>query len=311
MKASNSDSRNFNRRQFLATTAIAGAAGIATSHTGIAYAAPQSNSSLIKPSLAAYSFRNVLPHDGKLGKITLHDWFEWVADQGLGAVEPTSYYFSAEDPAYLNSMKAKAFRLGLDISGTAIRNDFCHVDEAVRREWIDHVKKWCDHSMRIGAPVIRIFAGNKHAKVNDTQALTWSIECMKECCDYAGEQGVILAIENHGYLTNTSVELMKIIEGVNHEWLGVNLDTGNFTKDAYENIERMVPYAANVQLKVEILGADNKTREEADIDRIIQILSEGGYRGYVALEYESNPDPYEAVPKYLAKLNNAIEKVSR
>lgn len=308
MNETQSNTTGLSRRQFIGAAA---AAGVAIS----ADPTLQSTSAARKPlqirsSLAAYSFRNVLPHDGQPGKITLHDWFEWCADQGLSAVEPTSYYFSAEDPAYLNSLKAKAFKLGLDISGTAIRNDFCHLDEAVRREWINHVKKWCNHSMRIGAPVIRIFAGNKHAKVDDAQALAWSIECMKECCDYAGDRGVFLAIENHGYLTQTSVELMKIVEGVDHEWLGVNLDTGNFTKDAYGNIERMVPHAVNVQLKVEIIGADDKTREEADIDRIVRILRDGGYRGYVALEYESNPDPYVAVPKYLAKLNEAIQKAS-
>ncbi|MFP6582321.1 MAG: TIM barrel protein [Candidatus Hydrogenedentota bacterium] len=299
-----------NRRTFLASTAALGAATLLTSADVEAKTTRAVQSIGIKASLAAYSFRNVLPHDGQPGKITLHDWFEWVADQGLGAVEPTSYYFSSEDTAYLNSMKAKAFRLGLDISGTAIRNDFCHLNEAVRRESIDHVKKWCDHSMRIGAPVIRIFAGNKHAKVDDAQALTWSIECMKECCDYAGERGVFLAIENHGYLTGTSVELMKIVDGVDHEWLGVNLDTGNFSQDPYGNIERMVPHAVNVQLKVEVMKPDGKGREEADIDRVVRILRDGGYRGYIALEYESAPDPYEAVPKYLAKLQSAIEKAA-
>jgi sugar phosphate isomerase/epimerase len=309
MSTHNTSESNLSRRGFMFSSAVAGA-GIATLGSVSAVAAKTPSAIGLKPSLAAYSFRNVLPHDGQPGKITLHDWFEWCAEQGLGAVEPTSYYFSAEDVGYLNSMKAKAFKLGLDISGTAIRNDFSHLDEAVRREWIDHVKKWCDHSMRIGAPVIRIFAGNKHPKVSDEQALSWSIECMKECCDYAGERGVFLAIENHGYLTNTSVELMKIVDGVKHEWLGVNLDTGNFTSDAYGNIERMVPHAVNVQLKVEIIGADNKTREDADIDRIVRILRDGGYRGYIALEYESSPDPYEAVPKYLAKLNQAIENAS-
>lgn len=296
------------RRQFMMTSTAAAAAGLLVPSLHPVNAAKAIPSNSIKASLAAYSFRNVLPNDGKAGKITLHDWFEWCADQGLGAVEPTSYYFSAEDAAYLNSLKAKAFKLGLDISGTAIRNNFCHIDESERRMWVDHVKKWCDHALQIGAPVIRIFAGNKHAKVPDSQALAWAIEHMKECCDYAGERGIFLAIENHGYLTETSAHLMRILDGMNHEWLGCNLDTGNFTEDPYGNIERMVSRAVNVQLKVEVMKEDGSGREHADIDRIVKILHDGGYRGYVALEYESSPDPYEAVPGYLAQLQSAIEK---
>ena len=70
----------------------------------------------------------------------------------------------------------------------------------------------------------------------------------------------------------------------------------------------MVPHAVNVQLKVEVIKEDGKGSEETDIDRVIKILHGGGYRGYVALEYEAAPDPYEAVPGYLAKLQSAIDQ---
>jgi sugar phosphate isomerase/epimerase len=265
----------------------------------------------LKSSLAAYSFRNVLPNNGKPGKIDLHALFDFAAKEyGLSAIEPTSYYFSSEDTAYLYSMRAHAHKLGLDISGTAIRNDFCHIREKVRKDSIAHVKRWVDHSVKIGAPAIRIFAGNNHAKVDEQQARDWAVECMKECCDYAGENGIYLALENHGYLTGTSVELIDFLDRVKHEWLGINLDSGNFTKDPYGNIERITPYAVNVQLKTEVIAENGKGREEADIQRIVNILNTGGYRGYIALEYEGGPDPYKAVPKYLTQLNTAIENLS-
>ena len=100
-------------------------------------------------------------------------------------------------------------------------------------------------------------------------------------------------------------------DGVKHEWLGVNLDTGNFLEDPYGNIERMAPHAVNVQLKVEVVKANGRGREEADFDRIVRLLRDGGYRGYIALEYESKEDPYKAVPKYLERLDVAIVKASK
>jgi sugar phosphate isomerase/epimerase len=308
---SSGSAASLSRRHFIQSTVTAGSllgSGFFSSMALAQTAAPRVSG--LKASIAAYSFRDQLPYKGKTGKTNLHTLFEWIADQGLGAVEPTSYYFSAEDPEYLHSLKAKAFREGLDISGTAIANDFTHVDEAVRDESIAHVKRWVDHSVKLGAPVIRIFAGNKHKEVSDEQALAWVIECMKECCDYAGERGTFLAIENHGYLTGTSKDLMKIVDGVKHEWIGVNLDTGNFTEDPYGNIERMAPYAVNVQLKTEVRKADGSGKEDADVDRIVKLLNDGGYRGYVALEFEGDDkgDPYGTIPSYIQQLQGAIEQ---
>ena len=309
-----STSTDLSRRGFLQSTAVTSAAlgsGLLVSNAQAQKPAKQmAGPSGLKASIAAYSFRSQLPQPNKPGSISMGEWFEWVADQGIGAVEPTSYYFYKEDPAFIHSLKAKAFKLGLDISGTAIRNNFTHMDKSVRDESISHVKKWVDHSVKLGAPVIRIFAGNKHKQVSDKQALTWAIDCIKECCDYAGEHGTFLAIENHGYLTGTSADLMKIVDGVNHEWLGVNLDTGNFTEDPYGNIERMVPHAVNVQLKTEILKSKGKGREDADIPRIISLLNNGGYRGYVALEFEGDDggNLKKVVSKHLHSLQQAIQQ---
>jgi len=98
--------------------------------------------------------------------------------------------------------------------------------------------------------------------------------------------------------------VLRIVEEVKHEWLGVNLDTGNFSEDPYGSMALLVPKAITVQVKTEVRTAAGK--EEANIPRIINILREANYRGYVALEYEGKEDPMIAVPQYLAKLREAI-----
>jgi len=260
--------------------------------------------SQLKLSCAAYSFRQYLPSNGKPGTMTLHDLLDLAAVWRLDALEPTSYYFSSEDTDYLHSLKAKAFRLGLDISGTAIRNNFCLPPGDERDGEIAHVKKWIDHSVEFGAPCIRIFAGSKRRGVDDTQALAWMVACTKACCDYAGSRGVFLAIENHGYLTDTADDLLRIVEGVDHEWFGVNLDTGNFKSDPYESMARVAPHSITVQVKAQVRGAEG--RQPADFGRIVGILRDVNYRGYMALEYEEDEDPMTAVPKYLENLRRAI-----
>jgi sugar phosphate isomerase/epimerase len=260
--------------------------------------------SQLKLSCAAYSFRELLPTNGKPGTMTLHDLLDLAAVWRLDALEPTSYYFSSEDNDYLHSLKAKAFRLGLDISGTAIRNNFCLPPGEERNGEIAHVKKWIDHSVEFGAPCIRVFAGRKHRGADDAQALAWMVDCTKTCCDYAGSRGVFLAIENHGYLTDTADDLLRIVQAVGHEWFGVNLDTGNFRSDPYESMARVAPHAITVQVKVRVRTSDG--REPADFGRIVGILRDVNYRGYVALEYEEQEDPMTAVPEYLDALRGAI-----
>jgi sugar phosphate isomerase/epimerase len=297
------------RRQMLGAGIAAAIGAAGTSRAAVVPATPSTGTgtiaSQLKLSCAAYSFRQYLPQGDKKGTMTLHDLLELAAVWRLDALEPTSYYFSAEDKPYLHSLKAKAFKLGLDISGTAIRNNFCLPPGDKRDTEIAHVRKWVDHAVEFGAPVIRIFAGSKNPDAERETVLPWAIDCMKACCDYAGSRGVFLGIENHGYLTETAEDVLRIVDAVDHEWLGINLDTGNFVADPYTNIALAAPKAITVQVKVQVRTTDGKGREEADFARIVSILRQANYRGHVALEYEASEDPMTAVPKYLAKLREA------
>ncbi len=302
----------FTRRQAL-TAGMAAAATLAArdSHGAVSPAKPAKGDGVIaaqlKLSCAAYSFRDYLPRGEKKGEMTLFDWLELAAAWGLDGVELTSYYFTSEEPKYMNDLKAKAFRLGLDVAATSVGNSFCKSSAEERAEQVATVKRWIDHSVELGSPCLRVFAGGRPKDGERKRDFGFVVECLKECCDHAGSRGVFLALENHGYLTETSQEVLAILDAVNHEWLGLNLDTGNFIREPYKCMEAVMPKVLTTHAKTEVHTEDGKGKEPADYARIVRILREANYRGYLSLEYEGEEDAKTGVPKYLAELREAMK----
>ena len=290
------------RRSFLALTA----AGAAVSSRPVRAIEPiaRHGAARIKLSLAAYSFRSVLT--GPQKSMTLDDFIDRAAAWDLDGIEPTSYYFpESPTPEYCRRLRRHAFLLGLGISGTAVRNTFTYPPGPQLQKEIAHVKQWVDLAVELGAPTIRIFAGDLQKGTTEAQARDWCIQAIQECCDYAGTRGIILALENHGGIVARVDELLTIVKAVKSDWFGVNWDSGNFQgADPYGDLAKLAPYAVVAQIKTEI--SPNGQRQEADLGRVIGILRTAGYRGYVALEYEANEDPFVAVPRYLKELRRLI-----
>jgi sugar phosphate isomerase/epimerase len=258
-----------------------------------------------KFSLAAYSYRDLL--SGPQPELTLDDFVADCAAMQLDGTELTSYYFPAEtNDEYLRRLKGLCFRLGLDISGTAVGNDFCQPPGDERDRQIALVKTWIDRAEILGAPVIRIFSGAAHDGQDEAQARKLAIDGMQACCDYAGQHGVFLALENHGGLTTDVAGMLSLVRDINSPWFGVNVDTGNFhSADIYGDLAQLAPYALNVQVKVVVQPAGGD-RQPSDFGRLARILRDASYRGYIVLEYEEDEDPREACPRYLDELRQAF-----
>jgi sugar phosphate isomerase/epimerase len=206
------------------------------------------------------------------------------------------------DDDFLLRIKRHAFLRGVDISGTAVGNTFTQPSGQDRDREIASVKKWIDHAKVMGAPHIRVFAGNASSGLSHAEATKLCIAALEECCDYAGRAGIFLGIENHGGIVAESKTLLEIIRAVDSPWLGINLDTGNFhTDDPYADLAACAAYAVNVQLKVEMLQSHGRL-EEADLPRLVKMLRGVGYQGYVVLEYEASENPWQAVPEQLRRL---------
>jgi sugar phosphate isomerase/epimerase len=294
-----------NRREFLRGTALAlaGSAIVARPARAIPPIG-RTRPSHLKLSLAAYSYRQLL--EGKSPKMDLFDFVNLGADMGLDGVEPTSYYFPSDvTTEYLHRLKQHAFVLGLDISGTAVGNNFCLAEGPAREKELAKLRTWIDRAAEMDAPVIRIFAGTVPRGGDPDQAIERAVAGIRASLPYAAERGVTLALENHGGITETPAQILKLVRAIDAPNFGVNLDTGNFHgEDPYAEIAELAPYAVNVQVKTEISRKGKK--EEADLARVVGLLRDARYSGYVVLEYEAEEDPMKAVPRHIKTLRGLI-----
>ena len=311
-------SMNIKKRDFLKTVgAVSATAGLGVAlPVCLPAASPvqRKGKPRLNLSLAAYSFRDYFntathaqnrPADAK--SIDMHDFIDYCADHNLDGAELTSYYLDPQiSRSELTALKRHAFLRGIAISGTAVGNVFTLPKGTKRDSQIAHVKKWIDNAAHMGAPHVRVFAGGINGQ-SLKQAQSMCIKALEEVGEYAGERGVFLGIENHGGIVAEAASLLKIVRATRSEWVGINLDTGNFhTDDVYGDIARCVPHAVNVQLKVEIQPRGAKQKSAADLGRLVKILRDGGYQGFIALEFEAATDPWVAVPIWLNKLKEAI-----
>ena len=298
--------RNF-LKTFLATPTLLSSGMLLTPGPLAAHkTVERSVGSKLKVSLNAYSF------NGPLTKktMTLDDLLEFCAENEFEAVDLTGYYFpgypAVPEDNYIFHLKHKAHRLGLDISGTGVKNDFTNPDKKKRKDDIVLVKNWIQVAAKLGAPVIRIFTGLAIPGGHTWDEVTeWMVEDLKECAAYGQQHGVFVAIQNHNDFIKTGEQAQKIIELVNSDWFGLVLDIGSYrTGDAYKEIEQTAKYAVNWQLK-ELMFIDG-SEQKTDLQKVISIIKASGYRGYVPIETLGPGDPKTKVPVFLAEVRKAL-----
>ena len=242
--------------------------------------------------------------------MTINDMLEFAAEKGFMAVDITGYYFKGypqvPSDETLYDVKNKAFRLGLEISGTGVRNDFTHADAAKRRESVQLVKEWIDAAEKLGAQTVRIFSGTQNIEAHSRgEVLAWMLADIRECVDYGKAHGVVVALQNHNDFIKTADETIAIMEAVKSDWFGLMLDIGSFrTGDPYDEIARTIQYAVTWQIKEKVFVGG----KEVDVDaaKLISLIKASGFRGYLPLETLGEGDPRIKVAALLDKFRRAL-----
>lgn len=296
---------SLDRRNFLKTTPLGVLASTAGSKSPLLEIKPIAHGP-IKLSCNLYSFDAQL----RKGEMTLEEVFAFCSNLGFAAVDPTGYYFPnyPEVPPddYVFDLKKKAFRLGLDISGTGVRTDFSNPDPAQRATDVELVRKWVEVAAKMDAPVLRVFAG-KGIPAGDTEKQTMdrAVESIAQCVEYGKKAGVMIVVQNHNELLKTVEQVLYIREQILSDWLGINLDIGSLRAgDPYEEIAKLAPYAYTWQIKESVYRRG--VEERTDAKKIIKILRQADYRGYIPLETLKS-DPRVQLPRFMADIRAALQ----
>lgn len=294
-----------NRRNFLNSLPLLAAAPLAPLAGGNSLESASGNWSHIKLSLNAYSFNDMLVKK----QISQHKLLELCAKTGFNAIDMTGYYFSTYPATPSNdeifSFKRKAHSLGLEISGTGVRNEFSYTGAALDKE-IDLVKRWIEVAAKLGAPVLRIFTAKAYSTGDERKRVKESIHyALTHCLHTAASHGVMLGIQNHNDFLRTADECTELIQPFNSPWLGLVLDTGTFVSaDPYAEIAKSTPLAVNWQLKEKLIIDGKQTL--MDLPKLCKIIRECGYRGNVPIETLGLNDPINEVPVFLDKVKKAF-----
>lgn len=262
-------------------------------------------------------------------------------EAGFDTVDITAYYLpgyerfkmpSKSDEeifGYARKVKNLCDELGIIISGTGVKNDFAVPSQESRALDVEHVKYWIDVAAVMGAPVMRVFSG---LVPEDIESSDWEtiardriVPALRECASYGAQKGVKIGVQNHGDMMATADQVIRILKWVDHPNLGVVNDTGYFRPfqssngvgyDWYDDIEAILPYTVNFQIKRKPAGYYTDTL--MDLEQLFIRIRRIPYRGYLPFEmiWENeeaehprnlSEPPYKQISDFLALVKSAAE----
>ena len=298
------------RRDFLRTAAPAVIVAPALAHsaqiqTPMSLATGNAAGPRLLTGCCAYSYSKLL----KTGKMTMEDVIRKAVELGIDGVDMTAYWFKSTDPVYLVSLRHLAFKNGVCFSGAATGASTVQAEPSKRAQVLEEIKKWIDVTESLGASHLRVFAGKLPTGATVQDGIKWTVETLKVACDYAGEKGVTLGMEDHEGITQSSDACLEIVHRVDSPFFGINLDITNFIAtaqaDAYAQIEATVPFATHTHIRDYFANG-----EAVDLDRVWQIFAKSNYKGFMSAEYEGEEDPSTGVPKLVEKIKTLCRKYS-
>ncbi len=278
------------RRDFLKSTAIA-----ALSASGLSLARPSlaqqsGEEPLYGISLAEWSLHKTI----RAGEMTNMD-FPAVAknDLEIDAVEYVNQFFKdrAKDTDYLTELKNRCD--DLEVQSLLIMCDgegqLGAADEAKRLQAVENHHKWVEAAKFLGCHSIRVNAASQGTR---QEQLDRAADGLSRLGEFADQYGINVLVENHGGLSSDGAWLKEVMEQVGRPNVGTLPDFGNFYDyDRYQGVKELMPFAKAVSAKSYGFDAEgNETK--VDYRRMMKIVLDAGYRGYVGIEWEG-PEPDE------------------
>jgi len=255
---------------------------------------------------------------------TILSMIEEASQYGLSGLELLAVQFESEDHDYINQIKRRAAANAIDLYALSLHHNFVNPDPDIRQQEINSVLKWLDIAEQLGTPLIRVFGGRwntvdfdelmKRDGVEEPlpgykyeDAFEWVIESFKKCVEKAKEKGIILALENHWGITYSAKGVLDILNGVDTPWLKAAMDCGNFRTNTYEQLQQLAPHAVLIHAKA-YHGGGIYYDLDIDYPRVIRMLKDVQYNGYLSIEFEGKAAPSTGIPAQVKLLEESIRQ---
>ena len=290
----------------------------------------------LSASLAASSLLSNADHHKKkqLFEISIAEWslhkslfgkkisnldFPVVAKKefNISAVEYVNQFFKdkATDKNYLNELKKICDNEGVKsllimCDGEGKLGD---PDKNKRISSVNNHKRWIEAAKHLGCHSIRVNASSS-GSYDDQQKL--AADGLSRLSEFASTHGLNVIVENHGGLSSNGQWLSGVMKSVNMKNCGTLPDFGNFrigggkTYDRYKGVKELMPFAKAVSAKSHDFD-DNGNEIHTDYHKMMKIVIDAGYRGYVGVEYEgSKLSEYDGIKATKKLLESVREKLS-
>ncbi|MFN0111260.1 MAG: sugar phosphate isomerase/epimerase family protein [Blastocatellia bacterium] len=304
------DSPLANRRDFIKQSAAAGIA-LAAGETLANAAAKQ----VFKISLAEWSL-----HKALFKKDLDNLDFAKTAKQdfGISAIEFVNQFFKdkAKDMNYLRELNKRAKDYGVEhrlimCDGEGALGD---PDAAKRTQAVENHYRWVEAAKFLGCKIIRVNAQSK-GSYEEQQKL--AADGLRRLSEFGAKHKIYVVVENHGGLSSNGAWLSGVMKMVGHPYCGTLPDFGNFRVsqtemyDRYKGVTELMPFAKAVSAKTH--NFDERGEEtETDYRKMMKIVLDAGYRGFVGIEYEgdkmSEADGIKATKKLLERVHDELSK---
>ncbi len=249
---------------------------------------------LFEISLAQWSLHNAL----QKGKITNLD-FPGIAkgEFGINAVEYVNVFFKdkASDTSYLSQLKSRCDDLGVHsllimCDGEGQLGD---PNADARKKAVENHFRWVEAANLLGCHAIRVNAASS-GSYEEQQKL--AADGLARLGEFADGHNISVLVENHGGLSSNGKWLVGVMKLADRPNVGTLPDFGNFYDyDRYEGVAELMPFAKAVSAKSHAFD-DQGNETEIDYFRMMKIVLEAGYRGFVGIEWEGKtPDEYEGI----------------
>ncbi len=299
------------RREFLQDSArlAAGSVLAGSLFSAPLLAADDKKKPLFKISLTEYSLHRMIAKK-ELDNMDFTEFAKKVFD--INAVEYWNrpFFTKGNDAEYIKQMKKKADDAGVGATAILIdgEGDLGAPEEKLRISAVDRHKKWVEAALALGCHSIRVNARSK-GSYEEQQKL--AVDGLKRLSEFAKPLKINIIVENHGGLSSNGKWLSGVMKTVDMDNCGTLPDFGNFHEyDRYLGTKELMPWAKLVSAKTH--DFDEKGNEiHTDYLKIMKIVVDAGYHGYVGIEYEGSKIPeIEGVRKTKALLERVREELS-